>query len=80
MFDSGSQKVQRESEKLVFSHLCNSITMTVHSKNSSDLDLGRRPELKSVEFSGVTRLVHEIMRGVRKKEDTRLLWATFLCV
>ena len=38
------------------------ITRRGNPKNSSDLDLGRRPELKSDEFSGLPRLVIEIMR------------------
>ena len=31
------------------------------SKNSSDLDMGRRPELKSDEFCDANVIVHEIM-------------------
>ena len=39
-----------------------STTRGVVPENSSDLDRGRRPELKSDEFSGTTPLGIEIMR------------------
>ena len=31
-------------------HLLHDLTRMVHNKNSSDLDMGRRPKLKSDEF------------------------------
>ena len=36
--------------KVTFSHLCILVTRMVHKKISSDLDMGRRPKLKSDEF------------------------------
>ena len=44
--------------KVPFSHLCISITSLVNFENSSDLDMGPGPELKSDEFS-VIRIVLE---------------------
>ena len=44
-------------ESVLFSHLDISVTRRVTSENSSDLDMGRRPKLKSDEFSDVTLLV-----------------------
>ena len=38
------------------------LTIGVKPKNSSDLDVGRRPELKSDEFFCFTPIVHEILR------------------
>ena len=38
-------------EKLFFSHLNISLTIGVEPENSSDSDVGRRPELQSEEFS-----------------------------
>ena len=49
-------------EKVKISHLNISITIWVRSENSSDLDTGRRPELKSDEFSDLTHIVIEILR------------------
>eukprot|EP00966_Prymnesium_polylepis_P232898 5386490-Prymnesium_polylepis.1 len=40
-------------ETVFLSHLCNSLTLDVTNENSSDLDVGRRPKLKSEEFSFV---------------------------
>ena len=45
--------------KVLFSHLCMSITIGVPFENSSDLNMGRRPELKSDEFLVVTAMVIE---------------------
>ena len=45
----------------VFSHLCCSTTITFASQNSSDLDVGRRPELKSGEFCEANVTVVQII-------------------
>ena len=58
--DSGSQKVQRESEKPVFSHLCNFLTIDVKTKNSSAIDRGPGPRSKSDEFSAGTHSIHNL--------------------
>ena len=50
--------------KVPFSHLCISITSLVISKNSSDLDMGPGPELKSDEFLEITKLVIEIISAL----------------
>ena len=47
--------------KVPFSHLCISTTSLVNFENSSDLDMGPGPELKSDEFSKFTKLVVEII-------------------
>ena len=38
------------------------LTIGVKPKNSSDLDVGRRPELKTDEFFCFTPMVYEILR------------------
>ena len=47
-------------ESVLFSHLDISVTRRVVSENSSDLDMGRRPKLKSDEFSDFSKQVGEI--------------------
>ena len=47
--------------KLKNAHVNISITIEVDPENSSDLDRGRRPELKSDEFLGSTSIVIEIL-------------------
>ena len=47
---SGSQICERCREKSLFSRACVLITLLCPMKNSTDLSLGRRPMLKSVEF------------------------------
>ena len=47
--------------KVPFSHLCISMTSLVNFENSSDLDMGPGPELKSDEFSKSITMVLEII-------------------
>ena len=47
--------------KSTLAHLCNSGTRRVSSEKSTDLNMGRRPELKSDEFFGETLLVIEVI-------------------
>ena len=47
--------------KVVFSHLRISSTVVILFENSSDLDTGRRPDLKSDEFSKSITMVTEII-------------------
>ena len=42
--------MQRFGENRGFSHLCRGSTIEVETKKSTDLHMGRRPKLKSVEF------------------------------
>ena len=50
--------------KVPFSHLCISTTSLVNFENSSDLDMGPGPELKSVEVLEITKLVIEIISAL----------------
>ena len=57
--DSKSQYVDPFLGKRSWGALHFSTTIAVTTKNSTDLDMGRRPELKSVEFLVVTAMVDE---------------------
>ena len=63
---SGSHKVQDNLPAISNKIEIISSTLLVLSKNSTDLDSGRRPELKSVEFFESTKRVDEIQSlGIR---------------
>ena len=59
---SGSHKVQEDLPAISHKSEIISITRGFHRKKSSDLDMGRRPELKSDEFWTFTTMVTEKMR------------------
>ena len=49
---------------VTFSHLCILIIRMVHNINSSDLDMGRRPKLKSDEVFVCNPIGNEIIQGI----------------
>ena len=55
-----SQRAEHLGDKYTFSHLCISINRKGALQNSSDLDVGRRPELKTDEFCEAPLLLIEI--------------------
>ena len=55
-----SQRAEHLGDKYTFSHLCISINRRGALQNSSDLDVGRRPELKTDEFCEAPLLLIEI--------------------
>ena len=57
------ERPQHFGEKNKFSHLHISINKGGTTRNSTDLDRGRRPELKSDEFLEVPLLFIEILAG-----------------
>ena len=57
--DSGSQKVQHQSEDRLASHLGSISTSNVITKNSPDLCMGRRPNAESEEFFVITLMVQQ---------------------
>ena len=61
---SFSQYLNHFWAKSTFSDICNTITKMGGSNFSSDLDVGRRPELKSDEKLDPPILVHEIISFV----------------
>ena len=56
--------------KSTFRGVYNSITRVVTQKVSTDLDVGRRPELKSDEFCGVTTLVNQLLAAARPRHKS----------
>ena len=61
-FDSGSHKVQHYLEAISNDTEIIWSTTTVKTKNSTNLESGRRPKFKSVEFFVFTLTVHELLK------------------